>query len=218
MSESDKINLLSERLKTAMFYADYKAYCEKNVKEVNPDYLNEMDRAYYDYRKLNLARVSRLEKVYKPSDSALSVISKINFNQTWLVITEDWCGDSAQTLPVIAALASLNDKTKLTIILRDSNPDIMDLYLTKGKRSIPKLVVLDDNLNEIIVWGPRPEAAKALVEDLTAKGMNKQEITKELHLWYAKDGGYSTEKEIIQLLDLSLRKYSDQMSGSDLTI
>ncbi|AFH47860.1 Hypothetical protein IALB_0148 [Ignavibacterium album JCM 16511] len=201
----EKKFLLKEKLNNAFTYLQFKELSEKNVVDVNPDLLNEMERAYYDYRKLNLARVSRLEKLYKPTEEALTTISNIQNYQLWLVITEDWCGDSAQTLPVIAALANLNKNIDLKILLRDSNPDVMDLYLTNGKRSIPKLVVLDKELNEIFQWGPRPLAAKSLADELHKKGLDKQEVIKQLHLWYAKDGGYSTEKEILELLGNNLK-------------
>lgn len=197
--------LLKEKLNGTLTYPQFKEMSEKNVRDVNPDLLNEMDRAYYDYRKLNLARVSRLEKLYKPTDEALNTISKIQRHQIWFVITEDWCGDSAQTLPVIAALANHNKNIDLKILLRDSNPEIMNMYLTNGKRSIPKLVVFDEELNELFQWGPRPQSAKSLAEDLHKKGIEKQEVIKQLHLWYAKDGGYSTEKEIVRLLSDNLK-------------
>lgn len=197
---TDKKNLIIEKLKGALSYKQFRQLSEQNVNDVNPEFLNEMERAYYDYRKLNLARVSRLEKLYKPTEEAIKTLGNISLPQIWLVITEDWCGDSAQILPVIAALAELNKNISLKIVLRDSNLDLMDLYLTNGKRSIPKFISFDKELNELFVWGPRPSPAKTLFNDLTKQGLNKQEIIKQLHLWYAKDCGVSTEKDILAKL------------------
>lgn len=196
----DKKNLITEKLQKALSYKQFRQLSERNVKGVNPDFLNEMEIAYYNYRKLNLARITRLEKSYHPTEEAKNIISKITAPQIWLVITEDWCGDSAQTLPVIAALSELNDNISLKIILRDNNLDLMDLYLTHGKRSIPKLISFDKELNELFVWGPRPAQAITLINDLTKQGVSKQEVTKQLHLWYAKDGGFTTEKELLAKL------------------
>ncbi|MGB9665614.1 MAG: thioredoxin family protein [Ignavibacteria bacterium] len=210
----EKKSLLKEKLNNAFTYLQFKEFSEKNVRDVNPDFLNEMERAYYDYRKLNLARVSRLEKLYKPTEGALNAISNIQNYQLWLVITEDWCGDSAQTLPVIVALANLNKNIDLKILLRDSNPNLMDLYLTHGKRSIPKLVVFDKELNEIFQWGPRPLAAKSIADELNKKGIEKQEIIKQIHQWYAKDGGYSTEKEILELLNNNLKTNANHQTNA----
>ena len=210
----EKKSLLKEKLNNAFTYLQFKEFSEKNGRDVNPDFLNEMERAYYDYRKLNLARVSRLEKLYKPTEGALNAISNIQNYQLWLVITEDWCGDSAQTLPVIVALANLNKNIDLKILLRDSNPNLMDLYLTHGKRSIPKLVVFDKELNEIFQWGPRPLAAKSIADELNKKGIEKQEIIKQIHQWYAKDGGYSTEKEILELLNNNLKTNANHQTNA----
>ncbi|WP_337873493.1 thioredoxin family protein [Ignavibacterium sp.] len=207
---SEKKNIVREKLKNALSYQQFLELSERNVKSVNPDLLNEADKAYYDYRKLNFARVSRLEKLYKPSEKALNIVRKISSPQIWLVITEDWCGDSAQTLPVIASLSELNENISLKIVLRDANLDLMDLYLTHGKRSIPKMISFDSELNELFQWGPRPHKAKLLVDELRKQDLSKQDIIKQLHLWYAKDGGYSTEEEIIELITINLQENSFQ--------
>lgn len=207
---SEKKNIVREKLKNALSYQQFKELSERNVKSVNPDLLNEADKAYYDYRKLNFARVSRLEKLYNPSEKALNIVRKISSPQIWLVITEDWCGDSAQTLPVIASLSELNKNISLRIVLRDSNLDLMDLYQTRGKRSIPKMISFDSELNELFQWGPRPHKAKLLVDELRKQDLSKPDIIKQLHLWYAKDGGYSTEEEIIELITNNLQENSFQ--------
>jgi hypothetical protein len=211
---TDNKSLIKEKLQNALSYSQFRQLSERNVKSVIPEFLNEAEKAYYDYRKLNLARVSRLEKLYKPTDKTLGIIQRISSPQTWLVITEDWCGDSAQTLPVIALLSEINNHIYLKIVLRDSNLDLMDLYLTHGKRSIPKLIAFDNELNEIFQWGPRPQPAKSLVDELNKQGLNKQEIIKQLHLWYSKDGGYSTENEIIELINKSIQLNSSQQINS----
>ena len=46
-------------------------------------------------------------------------------------------------------MAELNQKINLKIILRDTNPVIMDLYLTNGTRSIPIFVAFDEKGNEL---------------------------------------------------------------------
>jgi len=209
----EKKYLIKEKLNFAITYQQLKELTEKNINNVTPDFLNEMQRAYYNYRKLNLARMSRIEKFYRPTEEALKIISEIKSTLIWLVITEDWCGDSAQTIPVIASLASLNKNIELKFLLRDSHPEIMDCYLTNGKRSIPKLIVYDKELNEIFLWGPRPQAAKSIAEDLHKKGVEKDEIIKQIHLWYTKDGGYSTEKEIIELLKNKLANNFEHKSN-----
>lgn len=126
---------------------------------------------------------------------------KITSPQIWMLITEDWCGDSAQNIPYIFKLAECNNNISLRLIPRDENPDIMDMYLTDGKsRSIPKLVAFDENGNELFQWGPRPEEAIKLVKDLKEQGFSKEEFEKKLHLWYAKNKGKNLEEEFIEIL------------------
>ncbi|MCK7526094.1 MAG: thioredoxin family protein [Ignavibacteriales bacterium] len=50
-----------------------------------------------------------MKKRLYPANETKQVFDKINQTQKWIVITETWCGDSAQNLPVIAKLAQLND-------------------------------------------------------------------------------------------------------------
>ncbi len=114
-----------------------------------------MIKNIYDYRKLNFQRSSRLEKTFVPSEETRQIFSNIIKKQKWILITESWCGDSAQNLPIIAKLAELNSLIDFKIVLRDSNLDFMDLYLTNGGRAIPKLIVFDENDNELFRWGPQ---------------------------------------------------------------
>ena len=59
----------------------------------------------------------------------------------WLVLTEAWCGDAAQSLPIINKMAEVSDNITLRLILRDENLDVMDQFLQNGRsRSIPKLI------------------------------------------------------------------------------
>jgi hypothetical protein len=119
-----------------------------------------------------------------------------------MVISEAWCGDSAQNLPYIAKIAECNPLINLRIILRDSNLDIMDLYLADGKsRSIPKLVAFDEDGNELFQWGARPKEAQELVTRLKNEGMEKEKFLEQLHLWYGRDRGRTLENELKIILE-----------------
>lgn len=169
-----------------------------NVSDINT--LNDYDKSFYDYRKLNYQRSTRLEKTFIPNDETKQIFSKINQPLKWIVITETWCGDSAQNLPIISKLAGLSDKINFQIVLRDSNLEFMDLYLTNGSRAIPKLIVYDENDNELFQWGPRPVEAQNLFTRLQSDGIAKPDINKELHLWYGRNRGTEVEKEIAELV------------------
>ncbi len=120
--------------------------------------------------------------------------------QLWMVLSEFSCGDSAQILPVIAHLAALNPKIDLRLLLRDQNPDIMDLYLTGGSRSIPKLVVFSGSGKELFNWGPRPEGARLMFAEGKNAGLPKETNIERIHGFYGRDRGRTVEKEIVELL------------------
>lgn len=155
----------------------------------------------YNVTKLNYQRSFRILKTYNVSEILRNILVQINEPHLWMIITEDWCGDSAQNIPYISKIAELNTLIDLRIISRDENPDIMDLYLTDGKlRSIPKLVAFDKQGDELFRWGPRPKAGQDVVENGKKEGLTKDQFLNKLHLWYADNKGKSLEEEFALLL------------------
>jgi hypothetical protein len=153
------------------------------------------------YSKLNVARMNRLDKTVELIPELKEVIEQINAPQTWMVLTEGWCGDAAQIIPVFDKIAQLNSNIKLKFLLRDENPQLMDQYLANGKsRSIPKLIVVDENNEELFNWGPRPRALQEMFYHMKANAINNETIKEEMHRWYTKDKTITTQKEILELL------------------
>jgi len=118
-----------------------------------------------------------------------------------LVLSEDWCGDSINIVPIIAKLTESVSNMDMRILARDENLDIMDTHLTAGKsRSIPIVILLNPKYQECGWWGPRPrELQKWVVE----KGMllPKDERYKEIRTFYARDHGLTTMSEIVEMLE-----------------
>jgi thiol-disulfide isomerase/thioredoxin len=89
-----------------------------------------------------------------------------------LAIAEPWCGHCMLNVPVLLRLA---EKTGMPVrfLLRDQNLELMDQYLTNGKRVIPIFIFMDENGNEVAKWGPITESTKKFVDgfkkDLPAK-------------------------------------------------
>lgn len=152
------------------------------------------------FTKLNQQRMQRINKTFTVSDDAAAKLKEAT-PQIWWVITEAWCGDSAQNLPVIAKLAEASDgRIELRILLRDEHLDIMDQYLTNGGRSIPKLIAMERE-KELFQWGPRPVPAQQILLDWKAfpNGRTHDDFEVELHTWYARNKGQSTQRELAEL-------------------
>ena len=88
------------------------------------------------------------------------------------------------------------------IIFRDENPEVMNLFLTNGSKSIPKLIILDKNsINVESNWGPRPKGALDFLSNYKEKnGAIDANAKTELQLWYLRDKGVSTQNEITELM------------------
>ncbi len=194
-------NELNEILiKDGKSYLQYTNETINYIDTTDASKLDDAAKSLYDYTKLNLQRSARIDKTFLPSEELKKAVTEISENQTWMVITENWCGDSAQILPVIAKTALLSDKVELKIIGRDSHPEIMNLYLTNGTRSIPVFVAFDEAGNQLFKWGPRPKAAIDLVKQLKDDGTEKSALYEKLHLWYGRNRGAEIDKELLGLI------------------
>jgi hypothetical protein len=179
--------------------AEYRRYFEMEVARARQADVASQD-PHAQYLPLNLHRTVRIEATYAPSERVQAAVQAIPGPQLWMVLTEPWCGDSAQNLPYIAKIAACNASIDLRMLLRDQNPDIMDAYLTNGTRSIPKLVAFDWQGRELFQWGPRPQPAVELFRQLQESGAPREDVMHKLHLWYARNRGRALEEEFIALL------------------
>lgn len=188
------------KIKNRYTYEEYKRLSEELVEQKRTTGPSQ-SAALIEYTKLNYFRMTRVDKTMVVKNDVRKEIESINEKKYWILITEAWCGDAAQIVPVIGRLAELNKNIELLIILRDENSKIMDKYLTNGSRSIPMLVSLNEQYEEEWHWGPRPKPAQEMV--LENKRMNEvshDEMKKRVQLWYTEDKTNSTQQEISDLI------------------
>ena len=154
-----------------------------------------------NYSKLNDRRMTRLDKTIQLSHETLLALKKNDKPITWLVLTEGWCGDAAQTLPVINKIADESDLITLKIIFRDEHEELMSHFLTNGGKSIPKLLVLNSENDVLNTWGPRPNIATKMVQDYkNTHGQLDAAFKQELQVWYNKNKGVNIQENMVGLL------------------
>jgi hypothetical protein len=194
-------SIIEKSLKVSFSYQEYRDFVTDLAKE-DKTTGHEQREDLIHYTQLNEARLHRLDKTIQVVDEVKTVLQNLSKEYTWLVISESWCGDAAQILPVINKMAEVSDKIDLRIVLRDDNEDLMNLFLTNGTKSIPKLIIIDKATNEVVNdFGPRPKGAKQLILDYkAAHGIVDETAKIELQKWYLQDKGVSTQKEIMELL------------------
>ncbi|MFK6999504.1 thioredoxin family protein [Flavobacterium oreochromis] len=163
---------------------------------------NEQSEDHLYYSQLNQTRMNRLDKTLQVPEEILDKLKSIKKEYTWLVLAEGWCGDVAQIAPILYKISSVSDKINLRFVFRDANDPLMNCFLTNDARAIPKLIILDNENNELKgTWGPRPEGATNLIKSYKAQyGVVDQTAKKELQLWYLHDKGKSTMEELISIM------------------
>lgn len=196
-------HIIENSLQTARSYDEYKALMLDLMKEGKSTGPIQSE-ARYNFTKINNQRMKRLDKQTRLSEEAVSLAEKIDRDFTWLVLTESWCGDAAQTLPVINKFSEVSKKIDLKVVLRDENDELMNEFLTDGNKSIPKLIVIENDSRKVVSsWGPRTEKATKMIQDYKkTHGKVDDKIKKDLQVWYNKDKGKHIEKEMISLLSL----------------
>jgi thiol-disulfide isomerase/thioredoxin len=193
--------IFENSLKNSYTYSDYRKLCTELVAEGKSSG-NDQTEDTINFSKLNETRMNRLDKTLVVVDEIAAFLKNIEKEYIWLVLSESWCGDAAQIVPIFNKMAEVTEKIDLKIVFRDENEALMNEFLTNGGKSIPKLIILEKStLNLVAHYGPRPKGAAQLVIDYKAKhGKIDAAIKEELQMWYLKDKGESTQKEIVALL------------------
>lgn len=200
-------NIIEKALLSSFTYAEYKELVAELIKKGKSTGNTQSDDLLH-YSELNETRIKRLDKTIIVDEAIALGLRNLDKKFTWIVISEGWCGDAAQLLPVMNKMAEATENIDLKIVLRDENEGLMNLFLTNGSKSIPKLLILDaENNNVVTSWGPRPEPARKLIADYKeANGVVDETVKIELQKWYLQDKGLTTQNELLTLL----KEYSEK--------
>src|SRR5262245_40745207 len=136
-----------------------------------------------------------------------------------LMLAENWCGDVHRNSPMLARIVEAMPQCELRVFFRDQNLDLTDAYLNNGYRSIPVLVLFDQDWTEIGHWIERPHVAtqrsfaiRAKTTDIAPQDKQEaalQEFRSQVQAAYAtatpdKSLWRDTVKEVRTVLELRL--------------
>ena len=178
-----------------MNYTVYKQLFEQilNGPDPQPPYNKA---AYQTYTKLNYSRMNRWDKTLHLDERLVEKLSHLTQPQHWIIITEPWCGDAAHSLPFLIRMTEQTPLITYELQQRDSEPFLINSYLTNGGKSIPKLIVRDALGNDLFTWGPRPAPAQLLRNSLITAQADAETINLQLQNWYNADKGQSLCQEL----------------------
>lgn len=193
---------LKEVFNKALSYQAYRKHVDQLIGEGKTTGNDQSDNLI-EFTKLNIQRMNRNDKTVVIPDELKAQLSQIREPSNWLLIGDAWCGDCAQTIPVINKLAeACGKKADFRIISRDAFPGFIEKYSPNGSKGIPLLIVFDHHEQVQFIWGSRPEPAHEILLHWKANQdkITKNDFEKELHLWYGRDRGKVTITEISQRL------------------
>jgi hypothetical protein len=193
-------DLIARSLEAAVSYDDYFARMAATA-EGGEMYDDEKQNFY---ARLNHQRMKRLNGTVELADDVVEAASRIDCDIRLLAISEGWCGDAAQVLPVLNLLERRFDTLEHGIVHRDEHPDLMEAFLTDGSRSIPKVIMIERNTLEVRGdWGPRPRPAQDLFEIYRSSDpkLDYGTFQKELQKWYLRDRAEHIQRELVDMLD-----------------
>ena len=196
MTSAITSSILAQTISWSEYYAIAKGYVENEPKPElyqNPKMLR--------YTAENIQRIDDILKNINIESKLYNALSAVNTDLIWLVLTEPWCGDASQVVPVLYTIASCSEHISFCILQSDAHPKVMDAYLTDGSRSIPKLICLRaDTMEEVGTWGPRPSLLQKIVlENKDNPDLSFGAKVRMVHQWYTDDKTASIQHEFIDL-------------------
>jgi hypothetical protein len=124
-----------------------------------------------------------------------------------IALSEDWCGDALLNNPILIRIAEAGG-IEVRFLLRDQNLELMDQYLTNGtSRAIPIYIFMDQEGNEVGVWGPRAPEIQALVEKERAALPEKDSADfeeKQMEMYKRLMESYQQDASIWQIVATSI--------------
>ena len=173
--------------------------------------LHAVGQTYDEFRKRATKHQRRWDGVYEHlelPDDAVVRLKSLPGRRHVLVLAEDWCGDAASLIPILAKMAdAVPELVELRVLRRDEHLELMDDHLSHGGRSIPVAIVFDEEWRKLGWWGPRPGPAQALFREkilalnegrLTDR---KEEVNEPVLEWYRQDRGRHTIDEFLNVLE-----------------
>ena len=191
--------LIKEHLKKAISYEDYRKMAEDLVDQKKTTGPNQSEEMVH-YTMLNHKRMERLDKTINLTDLTKSNFQSLKGDYIWLVISEPWCGDASQIVPVFSAIANLSPSIEIKIVLRDENPVLMDKFEINGSRAIPVLIMVEKSSYDIVgVWGARPKPAQSIVNEYKNSDPKPPyaELSQNLQKWYNQDKTMTIQEELV---------------------
>lgn len=200
MSTNQQSVLSREKMKefwdNALLFEDYMKVAQERAQN-NP----KKDDEYQEYYELGLQRLNRTLKSFKIDEEQTGKLKATGFQGKILIISEPWCGDASATVPAVSRFFTAAG-IEVKIFLRDNYLSLIDRFQTNGTQSIPKILLLNEDLSVKADWGPRPKFGNELLKKFkeNPETYPREVFYNDLQVYYSKNRGKDSIEEVISLL------------------
>jgi hypothetical protein len=133
----------------------------------------------------------------KVEDDSLARAKALKAQWRLLVVAEDWCHDSVNTVPYVAKFVDASPETlSMRVVRKATGQPVLEAHKTKdGRAATPTIVILDP---DGLVKGVISERPAALLEYAVEHSSQR-----DRRRWYAEDGGRHAIAEILDMIEKS---------------
>ena len=171
-----------------------------------PDYLAVYERGqtFGEFLEETRSRREEWQSKYhaaQPDPASVAVARGLPDRRRLLVVAEDWCSDSVNTLPYIAKLVDgLPERLEMRVIDSRVGREVMAAHRSPdGRAATPTVIVLASDGRFLGAWIERPEPLqKWFLED--GQSLPREELSRRKAAWYERDAGRTTLEELTRLL------------------
>jgi len=136
-----------------------------------------------------------------PDSAAVERARAVGGSWRVLAVAEDWCGDSANTIPYLVRLVEQVPSLEIRIVNSKSGKWVMESHKTPdGRAATPTVVLLDVEGRERGCFVERPAKLRAWVDENKPK-LSDDDFQAGKMAWYRDDQGRETVNEFVEMLE-----------------
>ena len=134
-------------------------------------------------------------------DGLLARARAVSGHWRLLVVAEDWCSDSVNTIPYLARLVEQVEGLEMSVVRSRQGRAVMEAHRTPdGRASTPTVLLLDEDWNEAGCFIERPETLQDWVMEHRPE-YSSEELHEHMFDWYDDDAGASTIEQVVDMLE-----------------
>lgn len=181
---------------------NFEDYLEQIEDELEKQIELDDPKELVPYYAINLKQSRDIRKNFRYNPGMEKKAKSFNAELKFLVISEGWCEDASQIVPIVDRLAETIG-IECKIIFRDENLELMEEYHTNGSFSVPIIIGVTPEGEEAFRFGPRPAKAMEFTNRFKKDPdkYSKDDFIEDLDRYYLENHGQDIITEILTLIE-----------------